>query len=238
VARLKTASALGPGPRLLCLALLSSALFFMALGAAGIFGLGLAILCLLEGVPARGLARDLCYILWLGSMAFFLECVSFAGGLHLVTDNLADAGLYTLRLAAAFFAGRLFYASTPGPQLREAALAAGAILPRPFRAKAALALVLVLGFVPLILGQWKATLEAAKSRGYTRGRRPRASVDLVAAFLRRLMLDSVGLPEVLASRGWHGEGASAGPREAWRGRDFGAALACLGILALAALTPF
>lgn len=235
MARLRTASALGPGPRLLCLALLSSALFFLSPAWAGILGLGLAIFCLGEGVPPRSLARESAYILWLGGMALVLECVSFSGGPLFVAENLAPAGIYTLRLGAAFFAGRLFYAATPGPELRRAALAVGRILPRRLRSRAALATFLVLGIIPLVLSDWRASLEAARSRGYGRGKRPRASVDLIVAFLRRLMLDSISLPEVLASRGWYGEAALSLPKEAWSPLDLGVAAASLGILAAAFL---
>lgn len=208
----------------------------MSLPGAGAFGLAFAILCLAEGVGPRELLRDSVYLLWLGAMAFFLECLSFTGGPLLVSANLIPAALYTLRLAAAFFAGRLFYASTPGPELRRAALAAGGVLPRRLRAKAALAVVLVLGFIPLILSEWKATLEAARARGFGRGK-PLASVNLVVAFMRRLMLDSVALPEVLASRGWYGGEAPPRAREVWGPLDLAATGLCLGFLALAAATP-
>lgn len=237
MARLRTASALGPGPRLLCLALLSSALFFLSPAWVAILGLGLAFLCLGEGVPPRVLLRECSYILWLGAMAVALECVSFGGGPVFVAANLAPAGIYTLRLGAAFFAGRLFYAATPGGELRRAALAVGKVLPRRLRSRAALAAFLVLGIIPLVLGDWRASLEAARSRGYGRGRKTGASVDLLVAFLRRLMLDAIALPEVLASRGWYGEAPLSSPREAWSLLDLGVAGASLGILAAAILGP-
>lgn len=235
MARLRTASALCPGPRLLCLALISSALFFLAPAWVGVLGLGFLLFCLGEGVPPRMLLRESTYILWLGAMAVALECVSFSGGPFFDLANLAPAGIYTLRLGAAFFAGRLFYAATPGPELRRAALAVGRVLPRRLRSRAALATFLVLGIIPLVLSDWRASLEAARSRGYGRGKRPGASVDLLAAFLRRLMLDAIGLPEVLASRGWYGEARHSPSKEDWGVLDLGAAAASLGILVAAIL---
>ncbi len=105
MARLRTASALGPGPRLLCLALISSALFCLAPAWVGILGLGLLLSCLGEGVPLRVLLRESTNLLWLGAMAVALECVTFRGGPFFDLANLGPAGIYTLRLGAAFLPG-------------------------------------------------------------------------------------------------------------------------------------
>jgi energy-coupling factor transporter transmembrane protein EcfT len=50
-------------------------------------------------------------------------------------------------------------------------------------------------------------------------------MEFLAAFLRRLMVDSTKLPEALASRGWEGGGKAPDLRvEAWRTRDWVVAL--------------
>lgn len=238
MAGLRPAKALDPGCRLLCLALVSSAVFFLGAPCAALAALGLMALVALEGVPPRRILKEAGYILLLSLFALVLECVGWNGGPVFYAEYLPGIAAYAARLLSAFMAGRLFYTVTDSSELRIAALKAGRLLPRKLRGDAALAMILVIGFVPLIRDEWKSSLDAAKARGLqlrsAKGFSLRANVDFLAAFLRRLMLDSLSLPEALASRGW--EGGDRSPRLAldpWRGRDWLAAALSLAVLSLA-----
>jgi energy-coupling factor transporter transmembrane protein EcfT len=138
--------------------------------------------------------------------------------------------LASLRLLSTFALGRLFYQATPSSELREAAARVGALLPGRLGEDLALLLSLVLGFIPAILLAWRHSEEAARARGLGRsgggrgaGRRRgtgtgglglRRSLTLnlrvVEAFVRRLILDALLLPEILVARGWTGETRTAG----------------------------
>lgn len=238
MAGLRPAKALDPGCRLLCLALVSSAVFFLGAPYAALLALGLMSLLLLEGVPLWRILKESGYVLLLSLFAMILECFGWKGGPVFYPEYLPGIAVYAARLLSAFMAGRLFYTVTDSSELRIAALKAGRLLPGKLRGDAALAMVLVIGFVPLIRDEWKSSLDSAKARGLRLGRARgfslRASVDFLAAFMRRLMLDSLSLPEALASRGW--EGGDRSPRLAldpWRAWDWVAAALSLAVLALA-----
>ena len=73
---------------------------------------------------------------------------------------------YFARLVAAFLTGRVFYASTTRSELREAATEAARLVPGEGKRRIGLGLSLILGFVPLIVDEWRSTVEAAKSQGH------------------------------------------------------------------------
>jgi energy-coupling factor transporter transmembrane protein EcfT len=195
------ASSLEPESRLISLALLSSA----AILATWPFAATLALLSLgflaLEGVrPAKALKES----------AFVLAFALFAGVARLWGQSsaaelgalAAESAVYALKLLAAFLLGRLFYASTRSPELRDACTRLTRHIPIIRRFDTGLALSLVIGYLPLIFSEWQSSLEAARSRGMPK----RPSLGLQAAFLtayiRRLMLNAVSLPEALIARGW------------------------------------
>lgn len=238
MARLRPVRSLDPGCRLLCLALVSSAVFFLGALYAAATALVLVTLLAFEGVPIRRILKESGYVLLLSLVAMALECVGWEGRPVFYPEYLPGIATYASRLLSAFMAGRLFYTVTNGSELRIAALKAGRLLPGRLRGDAALAMVLVIGFVPMIRDEWRSSLEAARARGLgpgkARGFGRGAYVDFLAAFLRRLMLDSLSLPEALASRGW--EGGERSPRFApdpWRARDWMAAALSLAFLVLA-----
>jgi energy-coupling factor transporter transmembrane protein EcfT len=136
----------------------------------------------------------------------------------------SGAGIYGLKLLAAFLAGRLFYASTRMSELRDAATRIVRMIPFLRRFDIGLSLSLVLGNVPLIFEEWRDSLEAARSRGLSRRPVIALQARLLAAFLRRLMLRAIAIPQALAARGWskdrHLTPAS------WKTRDRLAMLVC------------
>jgi energy-coupling factor transporter transmembrane protein EcfT len=203
---------------------------------AGILAAALASLLLIEGLPPRTLLRDLSFVLGLALTGFLIEGLSFEGGLHLASGPLLSLALRDgLRLAASFAAGRLFYTTTRTSQLREAAEDSCRFLPGAAGAEIALALLLVLSFIPLILGEWRASLLAARARGLSRRPSLGASSDFLAAFLRRLMLGSLALPEALAARGWTG-GDSKRRRQPWGSYEYGSLLlVCAALVGLTML---
>ncbi|HOX32814.1 MAG TPA: energy-coupling factor transporter transmembrane component T [Spirochaetales bacterium] len=237
MARLGSASKLAPSSRLLCLALFSSASFLMSAPAAGTCAAILILLVLGEGVGPLRLLRDSLFLAWLGLFAALAQGLDFTEGIRLEVGGLRAAAEYCLRLATAFLAGRLFYASTTRAELREAATRAATLLPGRGRRDLGLSLSLVLGFMPLIAEEWRSTLEAAKARGIRFGKGAGAGLQpgaaLLTAYLRRLMLAAVYLPEALAARGWRGEGGVSFRR--WKGRDYITVAALSALLAITAL---
>ncbi len=231
-------SRLDPGCRLLCLALLSSAFFFLEVIPSSISFIALFLLAMGEGLSPLRLFRDCA---WIAGMAAFLVIVYCVGydpghGFSFLATGLWNVARYASRLASAFMAGRIFYATTPGSALREAALKAGVIFPRRMRAEVALALVLVLGYIPRIAMEWKATEDAARSRGIAKKPGILAGARLLSALMTRLMVDSVLLPEVLSSRAWSGQKPpEVHGAQRWSLLDFLAA-ALAGAFLLAAIT--
>jgi energy-coupling factor transporter transmembrane protein EcfT len=200
---------------------------------AGILAALLAGFLFIEGLDPRALLRDAAFVLSLALASFLIEGLSFEGGFHLARGDILSSALRDgLRLAASFAAGRLFYATTRTSELREAAEDSCRLLPGKAGAEIALALLLVLSFIPLILGEWKASLLAARARGLPKRPSLRASSDFLAAFLRRLMLGSLALPEALSARGWTG-GEPKRRRQPWRLYDYVfLLLACAGLTGL------
>jgi len=215
--RRKPVSALAPSARLLCLALLAGLVFSSRVWTLGCLLALLLALLLKEGLDLPALLRELPGLAYLMALTLLLESLRFGGGIHLDPEGLARAGLWALRLLEAFLLGRLFYKTTSGSELREAASDLGRLVPRRLGRgpgeDLALALFLILGFIPSIVSEWRLSEEAGRARGLSRGSGPRLRLRVLEAFLRRLVLRALVLPEALASRGWMG--AIEGRRRPW-----------------------
>ncbi len=227
------ASSIDPECRLICLALLSSASLFASAPFAA--GLALAALALLklEGVGIFRSLRDSAFII---AFALFTAAIRALGSVGGVVDPaaLATASLgYGARLLAAYLTGRLFYASTSVSELRDASTRIVRRIPFVRRYDLGLSLSLVLGYIPQVFEEWRDSLEAARSRGMPK----RASISMLAifigAFLRRLMLRAVALPQALSARGWSRDRGIV--PSGWRSRDSLACLSCCLALAGALL---
>jgi energy-coupling factor transporter transmembrane protein EcfT len=184
--------------------LLAGALFASKPPTLVVFLLGLLLLLDREGLSLGAFAAELRGLLFLIVFAFLIEGLGWERGPRLLPEGLGIAALYSLRLVAAFALGRLFYQTTPGSELREAAGLLGRLIPGRLGEDLALALALVLGFLPDILGEWRLSLEAGQARGIHRGSGPGLRLRVVEAFIRRLILDALSLPEILVARGWTG----------------------------------
>jgi energy-coupling factor transporter transmembrane protein EcfT len=231
----KPVSSLDPACRLLCLALISSSALFASLGAALGASIALVVLLALEGMKPARVAREAAFLLPFILFAGLLECVDIGpgAGFSLSLSVPIETPLLGARLLAGYLGGRLYYASTSVSETRDAATRIVRRLPGLSRTDLGFAFSLVLGFVPLIVEEWKASMEAARSRAYGRSSGFRGAALLVAAYLRRLMLRAVAVPEALAARGWDGErGVEPAP---WRTRDYLAAASCVALLAILAL---
>jgi energy-coupling factor transporter transmembrane protein EcfT len=229
VARLGLASSLDPKCRLICLALVSSASFFS--GALFAFFLAIAAILLLlgEGLRFAAILRDSTFI---AVFSIFTSALRFIGPPQSSGPGLLEyMTAYGLRLLAVFLAGRLFYASTTASEIRDAVTRIARYLPVIRRFDIGLYLSMVIGFIPFIFEEWRNSLEAARSRGMPR--RPRLSRIslLMTAFLRRLLLRAIAMPEALVARGWTRERGLAPSR--WRMRDSITSLVC-GILVIIA----
>jgi energy-coupling factor transporter transmembrane protein EcfT len=191
-----------------------------------------------EGVELRRLARESLFLLWLGGFAILAQGFDLRGALQVNEEGMAAALAYFAHLIAAFMAGRLFYASTTRSELREAATEAARLVPGAGKKRIGLGLSLILGFVPLIVDEWRSTLEAAEARAAPLVLSPRQgslkrNAALLEAYLRRLMLAAVQMPEVLEARGWSGDRTRRA--QAWKVDDYASTLALAFLLALSAL---
>ncbi|HUX37502.1 MAG TPA: hypothetical protein VMV44_06320 [Rectinemataceae bacterium] len=198
-------SRLAPAARLLCLLILVSGLFSEKWPSV----LALIVLALFasfaEGLRPRALLPELLPLSLLAALMLGLETLSPEGGLHFAAADFPTALLDVLRLLAAFALARLFYQSTPASELREAAESAGRLLPGSLGLDAALALSLILGFIPSILLEWRQSLEAGRARGLHRKSGPGSALAFVAAFIGRILGGALVLPDVLVARGWTGQ---------------------------------
>jgi energy-coupling factor transporter transmembrane protein EcfT len=233
VAGLGPVSSLDPASKLLSLALLSSAALFASPALALALAFGAILLLLKSGLRLGTVLRESSIIALFALFAAALRLIGLPGSLDYPQPVLAEAGAYGLRLLTAFMLGRLFYASTPASELRDAGTRIARRLPFVRALDLGLGLSLILGFVPLIFEEWRSSLEAARSRGLTRRAPLTRQALFVAAFLRRLMLRAVATPEALVARGWSRERGLVPSR--WGSKD---TLLCCGsamILAAAAL---
>jgi len=233
MAGLGLVSRLDATARLLCLALLSSTIFFAGFPLAAVLVLLAALLLINTGLGLPTLLRELVLIALFALFSTALRMIGLPGAWNEPLKVLGGSALYCARLLAAFLVGRLFYASTSAGELREAATRICRRLPFLGRFDLGLGLALILGFIPLIFEEWGSSLEAARSRGLARRPRLSGQASFLAAFLRRLMLRAVAVPEALRARGWSPERGLV-PLH-WRLGDSIAVTACTLLLGAAAL---
>jgi energy-coupling factor transporter transmembrane protein EcfT len=226
-------STLDPACRLLCLALLSSSALFAPLVAALALSGALVALLAIEGQGLARIARETAFLLPFILFALVLECVAVGPGFAISLSPPVETPLLGARLLAGYLGGRLYYASTSVSETRDAATRIARRLPGLAKTDIGFAFSLVLNFVPLIIEEWRFSVEAAKARAYGRSSGLRGAGFLVTAYLRRLMLRAVAVPEALMARGWTGDRGVE--RAGWRGRDYASALCCAGVLAAFAL---
>jgi energy-coupling factor transporter transmembrane protein EcfT len=211
------AASIDPTCRLACLALLSSsalmAPWFLSAGLAGAFLMLLAM----SGLGLLAILRETLFIAAFALATAVLGAIGSIGATLEMTQIAKDAGTFCLRLLAAFWAGRLFYASTRPSEIRDAATRICRRLPILRSYDLGLAISLTLNYIPLIFEEWNDTSLAAHSRGLPR--RPRAGqvIPMISSFLRRLMLKAVMVPEALYARGWDSSRGLSPMR--WRVRD-------------------
>jgi len=231
VARLGRAASLEPGARLSCLALLSSTALLAGPLIAGIVAIAAILLLLESGLKPLSLLRDVSFILVFALFTAALRFLGLPEAALRPLSTLSQSAVYGLRLLAAFLAGRLFYATTSASELRDATTRICRRIPLLGRVDIGLGLGMILGFIPLVFEEWKASLEAARSRGFARSPGLSKQALFVTAFLRRLMLRAVAVPEALSARGW--TRTRGLPPLRWRSRDTVSTAVC-GVLLLAA----
>jgi energy-coupling factor transporter transmembrane protein EcfT len=216
VPRRGPAASLDPACRLLCLAFLSSASLFASLPFAAAIALAAIVLLILEGMSPVSILRESAFVLVFALLTAALRLFGKEGSLA-EEAALTGSAIYGLKLLAAFLAGRLFYASTRPSELRDAATRIARRIPILRRFDIGLGLSLILGYIPLIFDEWRGSLEAARSRALPSRPGIVQQSRLLIAFLRRLMLRAVILPEALSARGWSISRGVA--QSTWRVRD-------------------
>jgi energy-coupling factor transporter transmembrane protein EcfT len=232
VDRLAPVSNLDPSIRLVCLALISSA----ALLAGGLFALMLAAIMLVflirAGTARLALIRDASSI---AIFALFSGAMRYLGTsqVHYWPALLIGIGSYGARLLAVVLSSRLFYVSTSISQIRDAATRIARHIPILRRIDVGLGLSLVIGFIPMIFAEWAASLEAARSRSMPRKPSIARQAVFLSAFLRRLMLRAVYVPESLLARGWSKDRGIS--ELEWKAADAIALALCILTLIAAAL---
>ena len=210
--------ALAPSARLVLLLLLTGTVFSAATLVCVLLFFGVLFLLRREGLRLAAIGRELPGFALLCLLVIALEGISLEGGIHVISSGLALAGIYCLRLACAIILGRLFYHTTSSSELREAAGALWRILPGSLGEDLALGLSLILGFIPMIVDEWKLSLEAGRARGIEGSATLTLRLKVVEAFIRRLVLRALQLPEVLVARAWTGE--KARPPRPWGARGW------------------
>lgn len=233
MARLGPIASLDPAARLVCLVVLSSASLLASAPAAGIVSLAAVCLLIKGGQSLARILRDAAIV---GVFALFAAALRYVNLIWSRAPSLAaseDIVSYGARLLAAFLVGKLYYVSTGISELRDAATRIARLVPIIRRLDIGLILSMVLGFIPLIFEEWTKSLEAARSRGMPRRRTMAAQAVFIVAFLRRLMLSAVAIPEALMARGWTRNRGIVPLR--WRKRDSLSLLACALLLCAALL---
>jgi energy-coupling factor transporter transmembrane protein EcfT len=225
-------SLFNPECRLLCLALLSSALLFAGWAFAAFVTFTAIILLAFEGIsPARAL-RESSFVL---AFAIFTALAKVWGQTGAANPSvvLAEAFGYGLKLLAAFLACRLFYASTKVSELRDACTRLTRRVPFLRFMDLGLAFSMVLGYLPLIVDEWDASLEAARSRGLPKRPGIRRQAIFIIAFIRRLMLSAISVPEALLARAWTKDRFLSASQ--WKCRDGIAIALSVAVLAVSLL---
>lgn len=230
---MKPVSGIDPACRLFCLALTTTAVFFASLVTVLGLALGLFILLVIEGHSPGRILKESSFLLVFILFAGILECVDIREGVGLVFSFPIDTPILGARLFAGYLGGRLYYASTSVSQTRDAVTRIVRCI--PFLSKSDIGLVfgLVLGFIPLIISEWKASIEAVRSRAFGRSSGVGGLGRFISAYLRRLILSAIAVPEALLARGWNVRRQV--DHEIWKLRDYSALALSGGILILAIL---
>jgi energy-coupling factor transporter transmembrane protein EcfT len=226
-------SSLDPACRLFCLAFLSSASLIASTPFVILVGLVALVLLKLEGLSLVKVLRESAFIIAFVLLTVVLRLFGDETGVASPYAIVTDSAAYGMKLLAAFLSGRLFYASTRLSELRDAATRIARRIPIIRSLDIGLGLSLVLGYIPLIFDEWRDSRLAARSRALP----PRPGIGqqarFIIAFLRRLMLRAVSLPEALVARGWSRDRGVA--ESTWRRRDSVSLLVCLAAFLGAAL---
>jgi energy-coupling factor transporter transmembrane protein EcfT len=159
------------------------------------------MLLLASGLKPSRIARESLFVAVFAAATFGLKKIGAA-----VPDTGAiarESGVFGLKLLAAFFLGRLFYASTRISEIRDAITRIMRLIPFARRYDLGLALALILSYVPLIGREWSESSQAMQARGMSNFANPRNVSCFISSMLRRLMIEAVDLPLALYARGWH-----------------------------------
>jgi energy-coupling factor transporter transmembrane protein EcfT len=117
--------------------------------------------------------------------------------------KLAEStALFGSRLLVIFWLGRLLVRTTRVSELRDALTRLFSHIPLARNYDLGLGLSSILGFVPLVFDEWRLSLEAARTRGFAPSLSMPKWADFMVAFLRRLMVRAVSVPEAISARGW------------------------------------
>jgi hypothetical protein len=142
-------AAIDPTCRLACLALLSSSALLASWILSACLAVAFFVLLVLSGL---GIARILRETLFVAAFALATAALRAIGAIGATPDwaqASADAGIFGLRLLAAYWAGRLFYASTRPSEIRDASTRICRRLPILRRYDVGLAISLTLNYIPL-----------------------------------------------------------------------------------------
>jgi energy-coupling factor transporter transmembrane protein EcfT len=211
-------ASLDPACRLLCLALFSTTSLIAPWPFAACLALASFVFLLVGGLKSVAILKESAFVLVFAIATFGLRLWGQEEGENWRSISF-DAAVYGIKLLSAFLSGRLFYASTKVSELREALLGLSRRMPflKSSCASLGLGISLVIAYLPLILEQWRASVEAASSRAFPKKPSLSQARVLLSSYLRRLMLEAVSLPEALYARGLSEERY---PLEAsWRTRD-------------------
>lgn len=136
------------------------------------------------------LLKTSCPVLWT-----FPNAISFA-------CKLAEStALFGSRLLVIFWLGKLLVRTTRVSELRDALTRLFSHIPLVRNHDLGLGLSNILGFIPLVFDEWRLSLEAARARGFAPSFSMPKWADFLVAFLRRLMVRAVSVPEAISARG-------------------------------------
>jgi energy-coupling factor transporter transmembrane protein EcfT len=165
--------------------------------------LGAIILLILEGLSIATISRESAFILFFALTSALLRLLG-RDTIHFEPMAfISDSAIYLIKLLSAFLMGRLLYASMSLSELCDALTGIVRRIPILRRFDIGLGVSLVLGYIPLIFSEWRGSLEAARSRGLPKRPKLFQQASFLSAFLRRLMLSAVAVPEALIARGWN-----------------------------------
>jgi energy-coupling factor transporter transmembrane protein EcfT len=210
-------ASIDPTCRLACLALLSSSALLASWILCACLACVFFILLALSGLSVLRILRETLFVVVFALATAALRAFGSIGATLQLVQISEDAGIFGLRLLAAYWAGRLFYASTRPSEIRDSATRICRGFPVLRRYDIGLAISLTLNYIPLIFQEWRDTAQAARSRGLPSRPRVVQVIPMIASFLRRLMLKAVRVPEALNARGWSASRGLAPMR--WRLRD-------------------